>query len=128
MYKQDVSRLSECNRIYWGVAFVDRTLRDDAYRITFWRELEHEGVKIRPTIVLTDEQIEAYVVKKLVIGRLRKICGLEKPKGVVFVYSRPSVYETGSRTYINFKPDTIDALEVRGIEILDEIRSAKARR
>lgn len=118
VYHQDICYLGKENFIYWGKAFIDSLKSGKGYKVKFAEPLESEGKRIRPSFFVSNQMIEKYEVKNLLIKRLEKIAKSDNHICVVFIYSKPKL----SGKYINFDIDNLDLLEIRYIDFLEEIR------
>jgi len=117
VYHQDIRYLKNENFIYWGKAFIDPLKNKKGYKINFGEYLISEGEKKRPSFFISNQMIEKYEVKNLLINRLEKIANSDKNICVVFIYSKPSL----NKKYINFNIDNLDLLEIRYLDFLEEI-------
>nr|MDA3908943.1 hypothetical protein [Sulfurimonas sp.] len=68
---------------------------------------------------ISNEMIEKYEIKNLLVKRLEKISKSDKNICVVFIYSKPNL----KKQYINFNIDNLDLLEIRYLDFLEEIKN-----
>jgi len=119
IYKQPLSALPDSNLIYWGVSFVDYSEENKRYKITFGETLESNGNNIRPSFFISEKMIEEYPVRNLVIKRLEKISKEKDKRAFIFLYSKPCL--SGDK-YINFNLESLDYLEIRYLDLFDDLK------
>ncbi|WP_206044970.1 hypothetical protein, partial [Oceanococcus atlanticus] len=122
VYHQDVERLPNSNRVYWGPAYFDRTKNDDGYRITFGEYLILDRQNIRPTVLVMDSVLDRYPVKKLISTRIEEIRRQKSPRGFLFALGTPKVRLFKDRSYVNIAIESLDHIDVRYIDLFDELR------
>lgn len=121
IYNQPLEALPDEKRIYWGVAYINHMLDKGTYRIGFQNEIQHANNNIKPSFFISEKQIDAYPVNNLVTKRLTKISESKDKRAFVFLYSKP--YAKGSN-YINFDVDSLDYLEIRYLDLFDELKKS----
>ncbi|MCF7495213.1 hypothetical protein L3V35_09140 [Vibrio sp. L5-1] len=121
VFNQPIEALPEENRIYWGVAYINHMLNKGIYRIGFQKKMQHGSNYINPSFFISAEQIEAHPVNNLVTKRLTKISESKDKRAFVFLYSKP--YAQGPN-YINFDVDSLDYLEIRYLDLFDELKKS----
>ncbi|WP_025820429.1 hypothetical protein [Shewanella marina] len=119
IYKQPLDKLPEQNCIYWGLAYVDYNPQKQFYRITFIQTLTHNEQMIRPSLFISEREIERYPVKKLLLSRLTNITEQKDKRAFIFVYGKPTLHED---RFINFKVSNLDHLEIRTLELFDQLK------
>lgn len=119
VYNQPISALPDEYRIYWGVAYINHMPDKKTYRIVFKSELLHNNNIIKPSFFISESQIENYPVKKLVTKRLTNISESDDRRAFIFLYSKP--HSQGSN-YINFDVDSLDHLEIRYLDLFEELK------
>ncbi|NNG42754.1 hypothetical protein HJP15_07455 [Pseudoalteromonas sp. NEC-BIFX-2020_002] len=119
VYKQQISALPDEYRIYWGVAYIQHIKEKKTYRIGFKSELSNNNNLIAPSFFVSENQIENYPVKNLVIKRLTKISKSDDKRAFIFLYSKP--HEQGSN-FINFDVVSLDYLEIRDLDLFEELK------
>ncbi len=117
VFHQKIVFLQKENFIYWGKAFIDPLKDNKGYKINFSEYLESEGEKKRPSFFISNQMIQKYEIKNLLIKRLEKIANSDKNICMVFIYSKPIL----NKKYINFNIDNLDLLEIRYLDFLKEI-------
>lgn len=122
VYQQTIEALPEDKLIYWGVAFVDYLENQGCYQIKFGQNLSWEGQEIRPAFFIHDDIIEQYPVRNLVVRRLEKIRNSEDHRAFIFLYSKPYGVEKGEKRYINFNFESLDYLEVRFLDLFEDLK------
>ncbi|MFA6197223.1 MAG: hypothetical protein WC656_11345 [Sulfurimonas sp.] len=119
VYHQDIRFLGKENFIYWGIAFIDSLKNKKGYQVKFTEYLISGELNKRPSFFISNEMIEKYEIKNLLIKRLETISKSDKNRCVVFIYSKP----TCKKEYINFNIDNLDLLEIRYLNFFEEIKS-----
>ena len=119
IFKQEISNLPNSNLIYWGIAFIDYSEKNKRYKITFGDALKNNKKDIRPSLFIPEKMIKEYPVRNLVIKRLEKTSKEKDKRAFVFLYSKP--YLSGEE-YINFKLESLDYLEIRYLDLFDELK------
>lgn len=113
---QDVQELGDANYVYWGEVRVKRMEHSSGtgYRLSFKQGLRVGSQSVHPTLLIYDDKIERYGLKKLLAGRLQS--AVEKPEGacVLFVLGSPIVrpVNDGKGPYVNFNVPNLDMLAV----------------
>lgn len=131
IYNQDTHKLEGEVHVYWGKAWAERMPSGDAYRLRFNESLQVNGQPCRPSLLIFDDKIERYGLKKLLVSRLD--AAIEQSKGacVMFILGAPvvvpgsdSTTSTGSptRSFVNFKLPSLDMVEVRGLDLYEQLR------
>ncbi|MGR5001847.1 hypothetical protein [Vibrio celticus] len=121
VYNQPIEALRGEKRIYWGVAYINHMPDKNTYRIVFQNEMQHGSNYIRPSFFISAEQIEAYPVNNLVTKRLAKISESKDKRAFIFLYSKP---HGQGPNYINFDVDSLDYLEIRYLDLFDELKKS----
>lgn len=113
VWEQDLEKLPEYPVIYYGWAHVDRLSSDQGYRIKFKKQLKFGEKTLDATIMIFDNLIDSYKIKKLVSTRLAKIVSGSK-KAFVFVYGKPEANQSKKtgKEYANFKITNLDMIDV----------------
>lgn len=131
VYNQDAQSLEGVSHIYWGKAWVERMQSGKGFRLRFNENFKVDDRACRPTLWIYDDKLEKYDLKKLLQSRLN--AAIEKSKGacVLFVYGAPVVaHDLDSatstapytRSFVNFKMPNLDLLEVRGLDLFEQLR------
>ena len=81
--------------------------------------MQHGSNYINPSFFISAEQIEAYPVNNLVTKRLTRISESKDKRAFVFLYSKPHAQ---GPNYINFDVDSLDYLEIRYLDLFDELK------
>lgn len=123
VYRQPIEALPDERLIYWGVAFIDYLEKQRCYQVKFAQPLSWEGREMRPSFFIHDDLIDAYPVRNLVVKRLEKIRNSDERRAFVFLYSRPYGVERGGSKYINFEFDSLDYLEIRFLDLFDDLKA-----
>ncbi|KID56847.1 hypothetical protein JF50_13190 [Pseudoalteromonas luteoviolacea] len=118
VYQQPLEALPDENLIYWGVAFIDYLDKQKCYKISFVQTLEHNGDNLRPSFFVSENMIADYPVKNLVVKRLNKLSKEKDKRAFIFIYSKPRF--AGGK-YINFQLDSLDYLEIRYLDLFEEL-------
>ena len=119
IYNQPISALPDEYRIYWGVAYITYMPDKKTYRIGFKSEMSHNGNFINPSFFVSESQIENYPVKNLVTKRLTKISESDDRRAFIFLYSKPHAQ---GPNYINFDVNSLDYLEIRYLDLFEELK------
>lgn len=125
VYHQDLENLPSTPRIYWGMTFMGRNLKDNGFRIGFADYFVSDGNDIKPSIPISDSKLASYPVNKplkKVLERKSKEPLAKDRRCFVFVYSKPELNEYRGKLYINFKFSSLDYIETRGLWFYDEIK------
>lgn len=122
VYHQSISALPQKRLIYWGVAYIDYLSEKQSYRVCYEQVLKHNDKEIRPSFFIPQGMIDDYPIKKLVIKRLATISESNSKRAFVFLFSEPYVQ---SEHYINFKLESLDHLEIRYLDLFDELRKSE---
>lgn len=131
VYNQDAKSLEQAWHIYWGKAWASRIASDTGYRIEFNNTMKAEGSLRRPSLLIRDDVIEAYPLKKLLIKRLEK--AIEKNKGgcILFIYGAPSITPDlknaaasapPTRSFINFSVPSLDMIDIQNLSLFEQLR------
>lgn len=121
VYNQSVQALPDDKLIYWGVVFINYLAHKKVYKITFKNELEHDDKRIRPSFFISETMIDNYPVKSLVLKRLVAISKQKDSRAFVFLYSTP---QGKGADYINFDVKSLDYLEIRHMDLFDELKKS----
>lgn len=122
VYNQNVDKLPKVNRIYWGVAYLDKDDLKDYYTIRFAEAFEKDDKELRPTIFLPEKLIDSYH-SKLIRERIKLYSKIKPPKAIVFIYAKPlPPKEKDGKTYVNFKVENLDLLDIRGLEFFEKLK------
>ncbi|GEM77556.1 hypothetical protein [Vibrio sagamiensis] len=119
VFNQNIENLPNENKVYWGVANINYIAEKKLYHVKFKSEMKHGGTAINPSFFITEKQIQDYPVRNLVIKRLTKIAQSHNKQAFIFLYSKP--YGQGKH-YINFKLESLDYLEIRYLDLFDELK------
>ncbi|KAF7774996.1 hypothetical protein PCIT_a1074 [Pseudoalteromonas citrea] len=119
VFNQPLEALPKEERIYWGVAYINHIPDKNTYRIVFKNEMQQGSNYIRPSFFISEEQIEAYPVNNLVTKRLAKISESKDKRAFIFLYSKP---HGQGPNFINFDLDSLDYLEIRYLDLFDELK------
>lgn len=117
VYNQDSDNLPKDNRIYWGVAFLDRGASNNHYRVTFAEAFKLKGEVTRPSFLLYDNLIDSYH-SRLIGRRIKQYAKEKSPRVLVFIYGKPAE----EKKYLNFKVDNLDMLDIRGLDFFNELK------
>lgn len=121
VYRQKVADLTGTRAVWWGKASI-RATREGGYFLTFSRPFRNENTELRPTITLASKDIEAYAVRRLLRARLDKLIA-EGGRCVVFVWAKPWMPKDAESPFVRFYVDNLDHIDVRGTEVLDELKN-----
>lgn len=121
IYNQPLNRLPEDKTIYWGLAYVDKLKKSGDYRIKFVEAFRNEEKAINPSFFINHDLLDQYAVKSLLQTRLEKVISGKDKRAFVFIYSdKPQLAKSGD--YINFKLDNLDHIEIRYLELFEQLR------
>lgn len=131
IYNQNARDLENAIHVYWGKAWAERLANNTGYRIRFNEKLAVDRQPCRPSLLIYDDKIKEYELKKLLISRLD--AAIEKSKGacILFVLGVPVVVpdvasatasEPYTRSFVNFKAPSLDMLEIRGLDLFEQLR------
>lgn len=131
VYNQDAQSLEGAAHVYWGKAWAERMPSGKGFRLRFNESFKIDDRPCRPTLLIYDDKLEKYELKKLLLSRLN--AAIEKSKGacVLFVYGAPIVvHDLGSatstapytRSFVNFKAPNLDLMEVRGLDLFEQMK------
>ena len=113
IWEQDINDLPKRPAIYYGWAFINRLPSDSGYQIKFKKSLMLGKDEYTATIMIADNLIDDYKIKKLVTTRLEKIHSAEQPTAFVFIYSQPTLNLSKSgKRYANFSLDNLDMIDI----------------
>ncbi|UPG86426.1 hypothetical protein L2Y94_03435 [Luteibacter aegosomatis] len=121
VYRQKVAELTSTRAIWWGTASI-RATKEGGYYLRFSRAFRHDDAELHPTVTLTARDIEAYAVRKLLRARLDKLIA-EGGRCVVFAWARPWMPKDAQAPFVRFYVDNLDHIDVRGPDILEELRN-----
>lgn len=121
IYRQKVAELTGTRAIWWGTASI-RATKEGGYYLRFSRPFRHADAELFPTATLTAKDIEAYPVRRLLRARLDKLIA-EGGRCVVFAWAKPWMPKDAQAPFVRFYLDNLDHIDVRGTEILEELRS-----
>ncbi|WP_432720757.1 hypothetical protein R0381_002954 [Jeongeupia wiesaeckerbachi] len=111
--EQDLSKLPEHPVIYYGWAYINRLPSDKGYQIKFKKKFRKSDEEYITTIMVADDLIENYKIKKLVSTRLEKIRKTQKQTAFVFVYGVPQEKQAKSgNKYANFQVLNLDMIDI----------------
>lgn len=122
IFRQKVADLTGTRLVWWGTASL-RATKEGGYYLRFSRPFRHEDQELRPTITLTARDIDAYPVRKLLRARLDKLIAEADGYCVVFVWARPWMPKAAEKPFVRFYVDNLDHIDVRGPEILEELKN-----
>lgn len=131
IYNQDARTLEHAQHIYWGKAWAKRLANGTGYRIEFNEKMKTEGAPRRPSLLVLDDMIEKYPLKKLLAERLKT--AIEKDKGgcILFVYGAPIIVpdldsatesEPYTRFFINFRVPSPDMLDIQKLSLFEQLK------
>ena len=131
IYNQDARTLEHAQHIYWGKAWAKRLANGTGYRIEFNEKMKTEGAPRRPSLLVLDDMIEKYPLKKLLAERLKT--AIEKDKGgcILFVYGAPIIVpdldsatesEPYTRFFINFRVPSPDMLDIQNLSLFEQLK------
>ncbi len=112
IWEQDLTDLPDHPVIYYGWAYIDRTRKNDAYRIKFKKCLMRGTESLTTSSFVSDALIERYKLKNLMATRLSKISQQPKPTAFVFLYAQPTVRTSQGTSYANFELKNLDMVDV----------------
>ncbi|MDE9485274.1 hypothetical protein [Xenorhabdus bovienii] len=109
---QEFDSLPEYSVIYYGWAYIDKY--DKYYRIKFKKSFIKENDKIQVSFFVSNDLIEKYEIKKLIIKRMKKISLLPKPTAFVFIYGKPKIKITKEKDkkFINLEMKNLDFMDI----------------
>ncbi|WP_432216786.1 hypothetical protein ACREYJ_15030 [Pseudomonas kribbensis] len=108
--EQDIETLPDTPAIYYGWAYINRVKAENAYQVKFKNKLKRDDKTLTTTILVTDQLIENYKIKKLVSTRLKKIYEARHPTAFVFIYGKPALSKNGE--YANFQISNLDLIDI----------------
>jgi hypothetical protein len=126
VYRQKVADLLGTRAIWWGTASI-RATKEGGYYLRFSRPFRHGDAELRPTITLAAKDIEAYPVRKLLRARLDKLIAESGGYCVAFVWAKPWMPKDAESPFVRFYVNNLDHIDVRGPEILGELRETSRR-
>lgn len=121
IYNQSFENLPDEKRIYWGLAYYNRNENIHTYNLRFEKEFSLESQNIRPSIFISDIQLQQYH-SSILEKRIKFISQMPKPKAFVFVYGTPVLNQKDDKVYINFKVDNLDLIDIKDLSFFDELR------
>ncbi|SEW05973.1 hypothetical protein SAMN04515660_2189 [Luteibacter sp. 329MFSha] len=122
VYRQKVADLLGTRAVWWGTASL-RATKEGGYYLRFSRPFRHDDAELRPTITLTAKEIDAYPVRRLLRARLDKLIAESDGYCVVFVWAKPWMPKDAEKPFVRFYVNNLDHIDVRGPEILEELRN-----
>ncbi|QWT18842.1 hypothetical protein KPL74_13940 [Bacillus sp. NP157] len=122
VYRQKVADHLQTRAVWWGTASL-RATKEGGYYLRFTRPFRHGDELLKPTITLTAKDIDAYPVRKLLRARLDKLIAEHDGYCVLFVWARPWMPRDSDKPFVRFYVDNPDHLDVRGPEILEELKN-----
>lgn len=131
VYNQDAQSLEGATHIYWGKAWAERMPSGKGFRLRFNESFKVDNQPCRPTLLIFDDNLEKYDLKKLLLSRLNAAIETSKGACVLFVYGTPivvhdldsaTVTAPYTRSFVNFKVPNLDLLEVRGLDLFEQLR------
>lgn len=132
VYNQNAEILVQAQHVYWGKAWAKRLPNDTGYRIEFNEKMKVDGMPRRPSLLVYDNVIEKYSVKKPLIERLQ--AAIEKSDGgcILFVFGAPIIvpdFESATptapytRSFINFRVNNLDMIDIQSLSLFEQLRS-----
>lgn len=113
IWEQDLETLPNYPVIYYGWAFVNRLPSGQGYQIKFKKHFKKANDDFTTTVMIGDNLINGYKVKKLMTTRLEKIIQKEKPTAFVFIYGKPVENESAKGfKYANFSISNLDMIDI----------------
>jgi hypothetical protein len=122
VYRQKAADQLNTRAIWWGTASL-RATKEGGYYLRFSRPFRHDDIELKPTITLTAKEIDAYPVRKLLRARLDKIITEADGYCVVFVWAKPWMPKDAEKPFVRFYVNNLDHIDVRGPEILEELKN-----
>jgi hypothetical protein len=122
VYRQKVADQLNTRAVWWGTASL-RATKEGGYYLRFSRPFRHDDAELKPTITLTAKDIDAYPVRKLLRARLDKIIAEADGYCVVFVWAKPWMPKEAEKPFVRFYVNNLDHIDVRGPEILEELKN-----
>ncbi|MDR0219546.1 MAG: hypothetical protein LBI71_11885 [Enterobacteriaceae bacterium] len=112
IHNQNIEYLFEHPIIYHGWAYIDKY--KTSYRIKFKKCFIVNNQETPVTFFVTDELINSYPIKKLIIKRMQKISKQPKPTAFVFIYAKPKLVKSkkNGKEYINFNVNNLDFIDI----------------
>lgn len=120
VYNQDYDSLPRYNRIYWGVAFLDKDPAKEHYKIRFAEAFKLNGEEIRPSFLLYENLIDSYH-SRLIKTRINQYSKGKSPRVLIFIYSKPFTPKNEGK-YINLKIENLDMLDIRGLDFFEKLK------
>ncbi|GAB3789038.1 hypothetical protein [Dyella agri] len=131
VYNQDAKSLEKAQHIYWGKAWASRIASNTGYRIEFNNKMNTEGLLRRPSVLIRDDMIEGYPLKKLLIKRLTK--AIEENNGgcILFIYGTPIIVPDlrstttlaqNTRSFINFNTTSLDMIDIQNVNLFKQLK------
>jgi hypothetical protein len=122
IFNQKSENIDDRLFIYWGLAFVNRTKKNDTYQVRFSGTFIHNGKEIRPSIFIKDSQLEEFKSKK----RLEQYLNFETVEKSIqvfaFVYGYPVLIPKGEQAYVNFEVSNLDYLDFKSKKYFDKLK------
>ena len=105
---QDLDKLSQSKRIYWGRAKLYNN--QSHYNILFTNYFTLNSEQIRPSIYIKPQLIEETFCRTLMEKKFRELsnCSI-----YCFIYAKPYPKKSNNKTFINFYIDNLDFLEIK---------------
>jgi len=133
VYNQDAKNFERAQHIYWGKAWASRTPSDTGYRIEFNNKMKVEDSLRRPSVLLKDDMIEEYPLKKMLIKRLTK--AIEENNGgcILFIYGAPTITPDPKsatesaphpRSFINFNASSLDMIDIQNLSLFEQLKQS----
>lgn len=122
VYRQKIGDHLQTRAVWWGTASL-RATKEGGYYLRFTRPFRHGDELLKPTITLAAKDIDAYPVRKLLRARLDKLIADHDGYCVVFAWAKPWMPKDAEKAFVRFYIDNLDYIDVRGPEILEELKN-----
>lgn len=121
IFDQNLENLPSKPRIYWGSAFLDKVESKNLFTVRFSNDLKYNNLKLRPSFLLHEDLIKMSK-SKLIKKRIQLFADIQPHLALVFIYGMPYINQKGNKTYINFKLENLDLLDVRDFDFLQLLK------
>lgn len=111
IWEQNLEKLPDFPVVYYGWAFINKL--PFGYQIKFKKHFKNGNEEYPTTVMIYDNLIASYKIKKLVLTRIEKINKKASPTAFVFIYGKPVITKSkAGKEYANFSMKNLDMIDI----------------